>query len=559
MELFGISITRKATKVKESDKTESFVPRQNDDGAIVIGDGINNSFTQNFDVAFDSERQLINQYRDMANDPDVEWALDDIVNEALTFEPDIKTVEINLTKTDLSDKIKESIREEFEYIQRLLNFYKKGDEIFRRWYIDGRLYFHKIVNNGKVNEGIKELRYIEPTNIKKVIEEDKTIKENGVEVFRKGETYYTYSNKQIDNNQNNMSGSMVTKVLKIPNEAITYVHSGIYDPATGHILSYLHKAIKPHNQMRMLEDATAIHKIARAPSRRVFYVDVGQLSKGNAEQYMRGLMNNFKNKAVYDATTGSIKNNAHHMSMLEDIWLPRREGGRGTEVSTLDGASGFGDMEEVLYFRNKLYKALHIPLSRLEDGSTFGLGRSNEINRDEVKFAKFITKLRKKFSYMFLDILYTQLIIKKIITSADWAAIKNDVTFDFNQDSHFSELKDTEVMAGRLEQLESMNEYIGRYWSIAYIRKNILKQSEEEIEQIDKEIEEELKAGDASEYMDREAVDMGMGEEPEEDAAPAEEEKPAPKPPVKDKEENNDNEETEEDKKDKEEEQWSIT
>lgn len=516
MELFGFNITRKLAKIKETDKTESFVPHQNHDGAIVIGDGINNSFAHNFDTAFDDDKQLIDTYRNMANDPDVEWALDDIINEALNFDPDIKTVEINLSQTDLSDKIKESIREEFEYIQRLLNFYKKGDEIFRQWYIDGRIYFHKIVNPKKVSEGLKEIRYIEPTNIKKVVEEDSLIKENGVEVFRKGRTYYTYTNKTKEIRQS----ASVVKILEIPAEAITYVHSGIFDPKTNNILSYLHKAIKPHNQLRMLEDATAIYKIARAPSRRVFYVDVGQLSKTNAEQYMRGLMNNFKNKAVYDANTGEIKNNTHHMSMLEDIWLPRRDGGRGTEVSTLDTANGFSEMDEVLYFRNKLYKALHIPVSRLEEGATFGLGRSSEINRDEVKFAKFVTKLRKKFSYVFMDILYTQLIIKKIITDSDWAAIKNDVTFDYNQDSYFSELKESEILTSRIEQLELINDYVGKYWSIEYVRRNILKQSEEDIEEIDKQIAQEEKDG----LLD----DAGEDEEFDE-PAPKPKPKPAPK------------------------------
>ena len=530
MELFGLSITKKAAKVTKAEKTESFAPSSDNDGAIVIGDGINNSFAQNFDVAFDNDKELIDTYRGMANDPDVEWALDDIVNEALTFEPGVKTVEINLSNTELSDKVKDSIRDEFEYIQRLLNFYKKGDEVFRRWYIDGRIYFHKIVNKDKISEGLKEIRYIEPTNIKKVVEEDKKMLEGGVEVFIKGNTYYTYSNK----NSQQQNASQL-KVLKIPAEAITYVHSGIYDPKTNMILSYLHKAIKPHNQMMMLEDATAIYKIARAPSRRVFYVDVGQLSKTNAEQYMRGLMNNFKNKAVYDANTGAVKNNAHHMSMLEDIWLPRKDG-RNTEVSTLDGANGFSDMDEVIYFKNKLYRALNIPASRLEEGATFSLGRSSEISRDEVKFGKFITKLRKKFSYVFMDILYTQLIIKKILTSADWAAIKNDVTFDYNQDSYFAELKDTEILNGRLEQLESMNDYIGRYWSKAYIRKNILKQSEEEIVEIDKEIEEELKNEEISDYMDREAAEMGGEEPPVEGEAPTPDEEAAPVPPKKEEE-----------------------
>lgn len=540
MELFGFTLARKKAKVKETDKTESFVPRQNSDGAIVIGDGINNSFAQNFDIAFDDDKELIDTYRNMANDPDVEWALDDIINEALNFDPDIKTVEINLSQTELSDKIKDSIRDEFEYIQRLLNFYKKGDEIFRQWYIDGRIYFHKIVNPNKVAEGIKEIRYIEPTNIKKVVEEDRVVKENGVEVFRKGKTYFTYTNKTKELRQ---SASTI-KVLKIPSEAITYVHSGIFDPKTNNILSYLHKAIKPHNQLRMLEDATAIYKIARAPSRRVFYVDVGQLSKSNAEQYMRGLMNNFKNKAVYDANTGAIKNNAHHLSMLEDIWLPRREGGRGTEVSTLDSANGFSEMDEVIYFRNKLFKSLHIPISRLEEGATFNLGRSSEINRDEVKFSKFITKLRKKFSYIFMDILYTQLIIKKILTDADWAGIKNDITFDYNQDSYFTELKESEILTGRVEQLEAINEYVGKYWSIEWVRKNVLKQSEEEIEEIDKQITQEEKDGLID---DEEEEDDFESPAP---AAPAPK-KPEPKPAEEEPEEE---EEQEKEKKDKDEE-----
>lgn len=545
MEIFGLSITKK--KVKESEKTESFAPTDQQDGAVIIGDGINNSFAHNFDVAFDSDKELIDTYREMAGDPDVDWAIDDIVNESLNFDPDKKTVEINLEKTKFSASVKNSIYEEFEYIQRLLNFYKKGDEIYRRWYIDGRIYFHKIVNKNKLSEGIKEIRYIEPTNIKKVIEEDRVVKEDGIEVFRKGKQYFTYTNRTVSPNRalNNQSA---LKIIKVPSEAITYIHSGIFDPKTNLILSYLHKAIKPHNLVRMLEDATAIYKIARAPSRRVFYVDVGQLSKTNAEQYMRGLMNNYKNKSVYDASTGKIKNDTHHISMLEDIWLPRSEG-KTTEVTTLDAVNGFSDMDEVLYFRSKLFKSLHLPASRLEDGAVFGMGRSSEINRDEVKFAKFITKLRKKFSYLFMDILYTQLILKKIITEQDWAEIKNDVTFDYNQDSHFAELKESEILTGRLEQLEAMNDYVGRYWSKEWIRKNVLKQSDEEIKNIDKQIDQELKDGEINDYVEAEAMQNGMGEEPSEEG---EEPEPEEKPEKDVKPKKQDDKESEPDEEDKE-------
>ena len=485
--LFGFDIT--ISKTKEKDKTESFVPQQNNDGAMIVGDGVNNSYAYTFDTAFDNEKELIEVYREMSNDPDVEWALDDIINESLNFEYDENPVDINLDNTELSDKVKESIKEEFDYILRLLNFNKNGDELFRQWYIDGRLYFHKIVNTAKLSEGIKELRYIDPISIKKVIEEDRKIKEGGIEVFTKGRTFYTYTNKHLDTLN---SGNL--KVLEIPEEAISYTHSGIYDSKKKIILSYLHKAIKPYNQLNMLEDATAIYKIARAPSRRVFYVDVGQLSKTNAESHMRSIMNSFKNKSTYDSTTGKIKTDGNTLSMLEDIWLPRRDG-KATEVSTLDTANGFSEMDEVEYFKRKKFKALHVPLSRLQEGATFGLGRSNEVERDEVKFNKFVTKLRKKFSHMFIDILRTQLILKKIITEEDWDELKNTLTFNYNQDSYFAELKETEILTSRIDQAESIKDLVGRYYSDSYVRKNVLKQTDDEIKEIDKDNEQARKDG----------------------------------------------------------------
>ena len=494
-EIFGINInwanSKTSKQVIADDKnTKSFVEKTQEDGAIVLDDGINNSFLFSFDEKFTTEKDLIEKYRYMALDVDIDWAIDDIVNELFTFDSENKVVDIDLTQTKLTESIKTKITEEFDTVINLLDFNNIGDDIFRKWFIDGRLFIHKLVNQNKLDEGIKQLRFVDPISIKKVAEQN-FVEEDGIRIYKEPTIYYVYK-KQDDAK---IGDTVHTSIIKVPEQAITYVHSGIKDPKTNSILSYLHRAIKPHNMLNKLEDATIIYKLARAPSRRVFYVDVGNLPKTSAEQYMRSIMNNFKNKMVYDSSTGELKEQTNHMSMLEDIWLPRREGSRGTEVSTLDGVNGFSDMDEVLYFRDKLFRSMQIPPSRIEQGAQFNLGRSSEITRDEVKFNKYIGKLRKKFSEMFRDLLKTQLLMKKVITEDDWLEFKQQINFEFNSDSFFYELKEAEILTARLEQLAEVEQYVGKYFSIEQVHTDILKRSEEETKKTEEQINKEIKEG----------------------------------------------------------------
>lgn len=534
MELFGFEFKKKQKKVEEKQQEEqkSFIEPV-EEGAITIGDNINTALAYNFDAAFTNEKELVEEYRTMALDVEVEWAIDEIINQALVFEPGKEAVSINLDEVeDISENIKKKIIEEFkDGVLKLLDFSNKGDEIFRTWYIDGKIVYHKIVGEkSKQKQGIKEVRIVPPEHIQKIKETEKTVGPNGVELFHVKDEYYVYTTKMgtaPKPGQNN------TDAIKIAPEAISFVTSGLYDKKTNLALSYLHKAIKPFNQLNMLESSTVIYRMTRAPERRVFYVDVGNLPKSKAEQYLRNIMTNYKNKTVYDNKKGQIKDQRHHMSMLEDIWLPRREGSRGTEVDTLQGGQNLGELDDVVYFLKKLYKALHIPLTRMETESAFTLGRSSEITRDEVKFDKFIEKLRKKFSFLFIDLLKTQLILKNVITEDDWVKIKDEISFDFNHDSYFAELKDSEILASRLEQLDTVDTYIGRYFSINWVRKHILRQTDEEIEEMDKEIEEEQNEGDLpDDYMPNGLEDGGMEAEPMEvdDEEPEGEEPEAPVP-----------------------------
>lgn len=516
-ELFGIKINWAKSKnakqeIVDDKNTKSFVEKSQDDGAIVLDDGINNSFLFSFDEKFTSEKDIIEKYRYMALDVDVDWAVDEIVNELFTFDVEDKVVDIDLTQTKLTESIKTKITDEFDIIINLLDFNNIGDDIFRKWFIDGRLFIHKLVNQQKLAEGIKQLRFVDPISIKKVAEQN-FVEEDGIKIYKEPTIYYVYK-KQDDAK---IGDTIQTSVIKVPEAAITYIHSGIKEPKTNSILSYLHRAIKPHNMLNKLEDATIIYKLARAPSRRVFYVDVGNLPKSSAEQYMRGIMNSFRNKMVYDSTTGELKEEKNHMSMLEDIWLPRREGSRGTEVSTLDGTNGFSDMDEVLYFRNKLFRSLQIPPSRIEQGAQFNLGRSSEITRDEVKFNKYIGKLRKKFSEMFRDLLKTQLLLKKVITEDDWHDIKQQINFEFNSDSFFYELKESEILSSRLEQLERVDPFVGKYFTVEQVQANILKRSEEEIKKFDDQINKERKEGKFDDDEDGEQGNFGGGGAVEQD------------------------------------------
>lgn len=484
MDLFGFQITRKQEE-KEQQKIKSFVPPESDDGSTVIAEG--GYFGQYVDLEgtkAKDDSDLIKKYREVSLYPECDSAIDDIVNEAIVSDENDQCVEIVTDNIDeYSDKIKKLVREEFDNVTRLLNFNNNAHEIFRKWYIDGRLFYHMIIDENNQKEGVKELRPIDPLKIRKVrqVIEDKDPR-TGAKLVKGYNEFYLY--------QDTIQGKSNTG-LKISKDAIVYVPSGLLDQSSKKVLSYLFKAIKPVNQLRMMEDSLVIYRLARAPERRIFYIDVGNLPKGKAEAYLRDIMARYKNKIVYDANTGEIKDDRKHMSMLEDFWLPRREGGKGTEITTLPGGENLGQIEDIIYFQKKLYKALNVPMSRLQENQSFMLGRAQEISRDEVKFTKFIQRLRKKFSDLFLQVLKTQLILKGIITKEDWDKMKEGIIVDFMKDNYFTELKETEVMRERMNTLQMVDPYVGKYYSVAWVRKNILFQTEEEIEEIDEEIQDE--------------------------------------------------------------------
>ena len=430
-----------------------------------------------------SEKELIFKYRDISQHTECDAAVEDIVNESIVSDDDSSPVSLIMDDLDQPDRIKKMMSEEFENIIAMLNMNWYGHDIFRRWYVDGRLYYHKIIDESNPKNGLIELRSIDPTKIRKVreLKKEKDPK-TGAEIIVGASEYFIFQNDSLGNK---------SQGLKIAKDSITYVTSGLLDPSRKRILSHLHKALKPVNQLRMMEDSLVIYRLARAPERRIFYIDVGNLPKGKAEEYLRNIMAKYRNKMVYDAETGDMKDDKKHMSMLEDFWLPRREGGRGTEISTLPGGENLGQIDDIEYFRRKLYKSLNVPSGRLEQEQQFNLGRSTEISRDELKFQKFINRLRKKFSALFIDILKTQLILKGIVTEDEWETIRSDISVDFLKDNHFSELKDAELLRERLGTLREIDEYAGRYYSVEWIRKNVLMQTEEDIENIIKQIDSE--------------------------------------------------------------------
>ena len=420
----------------------------------------------------------------MSLQAECDTAIDDIVNEAIVYQPDEYPVQIVLDKLEQPESIKKKIRDEFGHVLKLLDFGNMGYDIFRRWYVDGRLYYHLIIDDKQPRNGLTEVRYIDPRKIRKVREVSKTRSVPGqTELYKKPIEYYVYSEKGFAKDAN--------QGLKIAPDSICYVHSGITDKDGKVIISHLHKAIRPLNQLRMLEDATVIYRISRAPERRIFYIDVGNLPKIKAEQYLREIMQKYKNKLVYDATTGEIRDDRRFQTMLEDFWLPRREGGRGTEITTLQGGQNLGEIEDVLYFQKKLYKSLGVPISRLESDTGFSLGRASEITRDELKFAKFIARLRNRFTHLFDRMLETQLVLKGICTKAEWQQIKEEIYFDFITDAHFSELKDAEILKERLTLLSDIDQHVGKYFSRAWVRKSVLQQTEDDIKQMDQEMAEE--------------------------------------------------------------------
>ena len=488
-ELFGFQITRTKPKV---DPKQSFTQPKADDGTQTVAAG--GYFGQYLDMegTAKTEQDLIRRYREVSIHPECDMAIEDIVNEAIVAnEIDKDPVRVDLSDTILSSAIKRKIEDEFKEILRLLNFSTRGHDIFRRWYVDGRIYYHKIIDRESPVQGITELRYIDPRKIKKLreIKKGRPVAMANIQVVHDYNEYFLYNEKGV------AGPGMASGGIKIAPDAISFCPSGLVDLNKNMVMSYLHKAIKPVNQLRMIEDAVVIYRIARAPERRIFKIDVGNLPKVKAEQYLRDVMARYRNKLVYDASTGEIRDDRNYMSMLEDFWLPSREGGRGTDISTLPGGQNLGEVADIEYFQRKLYRSLNVPISRLESSQGFNLGRSTEITRDELKFTKFVQRLRKKFTELFNDILRTQLILKGIINEEDWQSVRDSITYDFLQDGHFAELKNTELMRERLQLANEMRDYIGKFYSVNYVRKNILKQNEREIEDIDNQIKKEIDDG----------------------------------------------------------------
>jgi hypothetical protein len=487
-ELFGFSITRLK---KTADPKQSFTQPQADDGTQTIAAG--GYFGQYLDMEGQAktEQDLIRRYREIALHPECDMAIEDIVNEAIVANELKDAIRLKLDEVPFGKEVRRKIEDEFKEVLRLMNFNTKGHDIFRRWYVDGRVYYHKVIDRESPRKGITELRYIDPRKIKKVREVRKKRPDgptpHGLSIIDEYEEYYLFNEKGI---AGTTSGG-----IKIAPDTISFVPSGLIDQNKNMVLSYLHKAIKPVNQLRMIEDATVIYRIARAPERRIFKIDVGNLPKVKAEQYLRDVMARYRNKLVYDAQTGEIRDDRNYMSMLEDFWLPSREGGRGTDITTLPGGQNLGEISDIEYFRSKLYRSLNVPASRLEASQGFNLGRSTEITRDELKFTKFVQRLRKKFTELFNDILRTQLILKAVITEEDWHTLRDFVQYDFLQDGHFAELKESEMLLERLRLANEVRDYVGKYYSVQYVRKMILKQSDRDIEDIDNQIKKEIDDG----------------------------------------------------------------
>ena len=501
-ELFGFSLDKGNQKKKKQQGLISPVAPNNDDGTVTISAGGYYGQYVDMEGVSRNEFEQIRKYREVSLHPEVDSAIDEVVNEAIVADGDDSPVEIELSNLEQSESIKKRIREEFNEIKRLLQFDKKCYHIFRRWYIDGRLYYHKVIDVAKPTEGIQELRYIDPLKIKKMREvKKKPAPGTGdkAKVLNYGDVneYYLYNPKGVFNHKAAVSLAGNDQLgVKIAPDAITFCTSGLMDMNQNLPLSYLHKALKAVNQLRMIEDSLVIYRMSRAPERRIFYIDVGNLPKVKAEQYLREVMSRYRNKLVYDASTGEIRDDKKFMSMMEDFWLPRREGGRGTEITTLPGAQNLGELKDVEYFLKKLYKSLNLPPSRVGEEKGFSLGRSNEILRDELKFIKFVGRLRKQFSHLFNDMLKTQLILKGVITVDDWELMEQHIQYDYLFDNHFTELKEIEMIGERLNLVERMQPFMGVYYSNDYIKRQILQQKESEIEEIRIQIDKEKKSGE---------------------------------------------------------------
>ena len=487
---------------KENKNIVSPVPQNNEDGAdYFLSSGFYGQYVD-IEGVFRTEFDVIKRYRDMSLHPECDTAIEHVVNEAIVSDSNDSPVEINLDNLPVSENLRKVIREEFKGVKDLLQFDKKAHEIFRNWYVDGRLYYHKVIDVTKPDEGIQEVRYIDSLKLKLMRIQKKDAKNKGTPVLPyTGQTtvtkdaqvqeFYTYYPQGLAQKY----GSVAGKGIRIAKDSICHVHSGLVDRNKKLTLSYLHKAIKGLNQLRMIEDSLVIYRLSRAPERRIFYIDVGNLPKIKAEQYLKEVMSRYRNKLVYDASTGEVRDDRKFMSMLEDFWLPRREGGRGTEITTLPGGQNLGELADIEYFQKKLYRALGIPESRIAAEGGFNLGRSSEILRDELKFAKFVGRLRKRFAHMFNDMLKTQLILKNIVTPDDWNQMEDHIQYDFLYDNQFAELKESEMLQNRLANLATIEPYIGKFYSTEYVRKRVLQQTDQEIEEIDMQIEDEIEKG----------------------------------------------------------------
>ena len=482
--LFGFQITR----AKEKGEQASFVLPDPESGATTTA-GFYSEFLD-IEGQTKSESDLIRRYRSTSEHPECDLAIEDIVNESINVEEYRQSVAINTDNLPYSAKIKRRISDEFSQVLKLLDFTNKAHDVFRSWYIDGRIYFHKIVDEEDTQQGIQELRYIDALKIKRIRNIEKAETKKKSPSLKVIEDYYLY-NEQGVTSANSGSSGPVGASIKITADAIAMCASGLFDPTKALVLSYLHKAIKPVNQLRMIEDAVVIYRISRAPERRIFYIDVGNLPKVKAESYLKDVMNRYRNKLVYNASTGEIKDDRQQMSMLEDFWLPRREGGRGTEIRTLPGGQNLGEIDDIVYFQKKLYRSLNIPVSRLESDSGFSLGRGAEITRDEVKFTKFVQKLRNKFNTLFNDILRTQLILKGVIAEDDWVNIRDNIAYNYLKDGHYAEMRDMDLLRDRMDMLNTMEPFIGQWFSKQYVQKQVFRMSDDEIETMQRQIEQE--------------------------------------------------------------------
>jgi hypothetical protein len=528
-ELFGFRLSR----VKDQGSEQTFTSPTPDDGTLDVAGGGFWGQILDTDGRERTDIDLIRRYRDISQQTECDSAIEDIVNEGIVANEADAPISIVLDKLPYPAKIKRKIRAEFDEILRLLNFEQKGHDIFRRWYVDGRVFYHKVIDIKNPRKGITELRWIDSVKIKKVreIQKDQDPK-TGVEMIKKIQEYFLYNEKGLANTGMTAGPN---QGIKIAADAITFVPSGVINGNDGRVLSYLNKAIKPVNQLRMIEDALVIYRISRAPERRIFYIDVGNLPKVKAEQYLKDVMNRYRNKLVYDATTGEIRDDRNHMSMLEDFWLPRREGGRGTEITTLPGGANLGEIEDIVYFQRKLYRSLNVPISRLESESGFSLGRATEITRDELKFTKFVQRIRKKFVPLFTDILKTQLLLKGIIAVDDWPEMQEHIQYDFLQDGHFTELKEAELLRERVEMLDTMQSYMGTFFSKEYVWKKVLRMNDGEVEEMLQQMKKEqemdpdeggMDIDDTSDGITRMPVDSQGNEQPPPPEEPEPEEPP---------------------------------